>query len=145
MRPLSLAVLYVSMATIIMSNAGVSAADDVIRMDKLLNKFIVEKKSKEAAPLFADDYILITSRGAVVTKKEILVEIASPELKYETLETTNTKVRAHGNTAVLTGILVQKYTYNGSVAENKVWITNTWIKTGDGWKILSGHACLYIE
>jgi ketosteroid isomerase-like protein len=114
--------------------------EEVIQMDKKLNKLIMENNSAEAADYYAEDFLLITSGGGAKSKKDVITEIGSPELKMITNETLKVKVRVHENTAVLTGVLIQKGSYKGKEFDVKLLVTDTWIKTGKGWKLLSGHA-----
>lgn len=108
--------------------------------DARLNKLIMQNLAVEAAALYTDDFLLITSGGKMVTKKEIVEQIASPELKLEVNETTEVRVRVHGTTAVLTGILLQKGSWKGKPFDVKLRVTDTWIKTDSGWQLLSGQA-----
>jgi len=114
--------------------------DEVIQMDKKLNKLIMENNSAEAARYYTDDFLLVTSGGSGKSKKDVVAEIGSPELKIQTNETLKVKVRIHENTAVLTGVLIQKGSYKGKEFDVKLLVTDTWIKTESGWKLLSGHA-----
>ena len=122
------------------SNSLSDSVSEVIEADKKLNMLIMQNKVKEANPYYMDDFILITAAGRMVTKQEVLDEIASPELKLEINETADVKVRVHDHTAVLTAVLHQKGSYKGNVFDARLLVTDTWIKTGKGWQLLSGHA-----
>lgn len=117
-----------------------NSEDEVIQMDKRLNKLIKENNSTEASGYYTDDFLLVTSGGGAKSKKDVITEISSPELKMNTNETLKVKVRVHENTAVLTGVLIQKGSYKGKEFDVKLLVTDTWIKTTSGWKLLSGHA-----
>jgi Domain of unknown function (DUF4440) len=116
------------------------AAQQVREADTRLNRLSMQNLAVEAAPLYMDDFLLITSGGKRVTKTEIVEQIASPELKLEVNETTEVRVRFHGTTAVLTGILQQKGSWKGKQFDVKLRVTDTWIRTDGGWRLLSGHA-----
>jgi len=122
------------------SNSLPDSASEVIEVDKKLNMLIMQNKMKEADPYYMDDFILTTAAGTMVTKREVLDQIASPELKLEINETAEVKVRVHDHTAVLTAVLHQKGSYKGNVFDTRLLVTDTWIKTGKGWQLLSGHA-----
>jgi len=113
---------------------------EVKAADARLNKLIMQNLALEAAPVYMEDFLLITSGGKPVTKKEIVEQIASPELKLEVNETTEVRVRVHETTAVLTGILLQKGSWKGKPFDVKLRVTDTWIKTDSGWQLLSGQA-----
>jgi ketosteroid isomerase-like protein len=116
------------------------SAREVQDADARLNRLIMQNQAAEAAPLYMDDFLLITSNGKTVTKTEIVEQIASPELKLEVNETTEVRVRVHGTTAVLTAILQQKGSWKGKPFDVKLRVTDTWIKTEDGWRLFSGQA-----
>jgi hypothetical protein len=115
-----------------------SDQEAVTETDKQLNLLIVQ----QAARFYADEFILTTSSGKVKLKKDMLTEIASPDLSLEINETTHVVVRALNTTAVLTGILHQKGIYKEKTFDVKLNVTDTWVKTTDGWKLLAGHATL---
>lgn len=112
----------------------------VKKADIELNQLILKKDVRQAATFYADDFILTTATGKIKYKQDLLDEIGSKDLTLEINETLNAEVRMYGSTAVLTGTLRQKGIYKGK--EFDVWlrVTDTWIHTSGGWKILSGHA-----
>ena len=116
------------------------SAQEVQDADARLNRLIMQNQAAEAAPLYLDDFLLITSNGKTVTKTQIVEQIVSPELKLEVNETSEVRVRVHGTTAVLTGILQQKGSWQGKPFDVKLRVTDTWVKTDDGWRLLSGQA-----
>lgn len=119
-----------------------SDKDTVMESDRQLNLLITQHADKGAARFYADEFILTTSSGNVKLKKDMLLEIASPDLTLEINETTQVHVRILENTAVLTGILHQKGKYKEKLFDVKLNVTDTWVKTKDGWKLLAGHATL---
>lgn len=114
--------------------------DQIIEADKQLNLLITQHNAQKAESFYASDFILTTSSGVVKLKKDILTEIATPELQLEVNETSNVTVRILETTAVLTGMLHQKGSYKGKAFDVKLNVTDTWVKTAAGWKILAGHA-----
>lgn len=120
-----------------------SADEETIKaMDAALNKLIQTNNNGEAANYYAADFILNTSGGASKSKADILKEISSSELKLEINLTENVMVRVLDKTAVLTGILHQKGNYGGKIFDVFMKVTDTWVKTESGWKILAGHTSL---
>jgi len=114
----------------------------VAQADAQLNESIKNNEAAKAAAFYADDFVLTTSSGKQKVKSDLLGEIASPELHLAVNETENVKVRVLNSTAVLTGRLHQKGTYKGKAFDVFVLVTDTWVKTETGWKLLAGHATL---
>ena len=132
--------LLVALSFAAINTYAQSGEDEVIQMDKKLNKLIMENNVAEATGYYTEDFLLVTSSGGGKSKKDVIAEIGSAELKMNTNETLKVKVRVHENTAVLTGVLIQKGSYKGKEFDVKLLVTDTWIKTASGWRLLSGHA-----
>ena len=114
----------------------------VVQADVRLNELIKQNEAAKAAAFYAEDFILTTSSGKSKIKSEMLAQIGSPELKLEVNETDNVRVRVLSSTAVLTGRLHQKGSYRGQTFDLFLLVTDTWVKTEAGWKLLAGHATL---
>jgi ketosteroid isomerase-like protein len=136
-QSISAILIFVGMVN---SFPAVDAIQEIVDIDAKLNKLIIQNNADEAASFYTDDFILITSGGKIIYKNDIVAQIGSADLKLEINETTDVKVRVHGTTAVLTGVLHQKGSYKGKSFDAKLYVTDTWIKTERGWKILSGQA-----
>jgi hypothetical protein len=124
---------------------NLTTEQQVIEMDKKLNAFITTHNNTRAATIYTDDFLLITSSGKFKYKQDMLREIASEALQLEINQTNDVKVRVHDNTAVLTGVLHQKGVYNNNAFDVKLYVTDTWIHTSHGWKLLSGHASIILQ
>jgi hypothetical protein len=125
------------------SFSGSETDNDVVqKLDQQLNALIVAHKSREAAALYTDDFLLTTSSGKVKTKQDMLSEIGMTDLVFEINETENVKVRVLENTAVLTGTLHQKGTFKENAFDAKLFVTDTWVRTSGGWKLMAGHATI---
>jgi ketosteroid isomerase-like protein len=140
-RPISRA----ATAALLMTFGPMLAADDaatITALDKELSAAIVAHAPQAVDKLLADDFCLITANAKVRTKSDVMGEASSPDLALEVNESTEVKVRVHGDAAVLTGILHQKGTIKGKAYDARVRYTDTWIRAGSTWKQLSGHASL---
>ena len=134
--------LLVSLLLSTMFSLNSDAEENVMAMDRQLNQLILSHNAKAAASFYATDFILTTSSGKFKSKQDMLTEIASPDVMMEINETIGVKVRVLENTAVLTGTLHQKGIYKGNTFDARLLVTDTWVKTGDEWTLLAGHATL---
>jgi ketosteroid isomerase-like protein len=92
--------------------------------------------------ILADDFVLVTGKGKVFTKKDLLDEARNPDLIYEHQEDTNQTVRVWKDTAVITALLWAKGTEKGKPFEYKLWFSDTYVRTKDGWRYAFGQASL---
>ena len=127
---------------LLLSSAHAQHLDDaklIEHADQKLNALIQNNRASEAQAYYADEFVLTTSSGKTKAKRDILLEIASTDLKLEINKTENVSVRVVGSTAVLTGRLHQKGIYKGNLFDTVLLVTDTWVKTDSGWKLLAGH------
>jgi ketosteroid isomerase-like protein len=122
-----------------------SDVQSVKQADEILNDLIAKNNVAEAEKFYAEDFILTTSSGKRKIKQDILHEISSPDLIMEINRTEEVEVRIVGTTAVLTGMLHQKGSYKGQQFDAWLRVTDTWVSTVDGWKILAGHAGVFTK
>ena len=120
-------------------------AEQIKTLDRELNRAFATHDTSTVDRTLLPEFVLITSSGMVRTKPQILKEVGMPELAFTTNESTEVTVRVVGETAVLTGLLHQVYTYEGKEHDYRVWYTDTWVRVDGTWKQLSGHASRYPE
>jgi len=85
--------------------------------------------------LFADDYVRITSDGAVHNKADMLNGFRTGTSKDEAYELSDIKIRIYGKTAVVTGTLKSKGTLLGvSTFAAGSRFTRVLVKRGGKWE-----------
>jgi len=84
--------------------------------------------------LLADDFILVTGKGKVYTKADLLNEARAGRTVYERQDDSAQKVRVLGNTAVITALLWAKGTEDGKPFEYKLWFSDIYVRTPAGWR-----------
>jgi ketosteroid isomerase-like protein len=93
--------------------------------------------------ILADDFVLVTGLGKTYDKKDLLDQARSREVTYERqdeMPQTQT-VRVWGDTAVVTALLWIKGSQSGSDPfEYKLWFSDTYVRTADGWRYVFGQA-----
>jgi ketosteroid isomerase-like protein len=92
--------------------------------------------------LLADDFVLVTGRGRVYTKADLLREARDTAVHYEHQEDTSQIVRVWQNTAVLTALLWEEGTNHGTPFDYHVWFSDTYVRTPSGWRYVFGQSSL---
>ena len=100
------------------------AKNDVVTMDRLLS----------------DDYILVTSKGDIYTKADLLQEARSGKIAYTRQDDRQQTVRTWGNTAVITALLTVVGTEEGKPFAYNVWFSDTYVCTSKGWRYVFGQS-----
>lgn len=92
--------------------------------------------------ILADDFILVTGSGKVFTKANLLKEARDGNTLYEHQEDEQQTVRVWGDTAVITALLWEKGTSNGKSFDKKLWFSDVYKLTPEGWRYVFAQASL---
>ena len=94
--------------------------------------------------ILADDFTLVLGNGTVHTKAELIDEARSRGIAWEQQKEVDDsqKVRVWGDTAVVTAKLWVKGTRDGKTFDRKLWFSDTYVRTKDGWRYVFGQASL---
>jgi uncharacterized protein (TIGR02246 family) len=124
-----------------------SPEDDERAVAALDTKYQAAVKANDAATMdqiLADDFVLVTGRGKVFNKADLLDSARKKEVTYERQdeEPGTQKVRVWGDTAVVTALLSIKSVQAGKPADYKLWFSDTYVRTPTGWRYVFGQASL---
>ena len=104
----------------------------------------VERNDAEAmAAILHPDMILVLGTGKVHTGEELLRAAREKRIVYERqVEDAGTQVvRLYGDhTAIVTARLWIKGTQNGKPMDFRVWFSDTYVRTPEGWRYVFGQA-----
>ena len=102
-------------------------------------------KNNDAATMdriLANDFILVTGRGKVYNKTDLLKTAKNKDIVYEQQEDTQQTVCVWGDTAVITALLWQKGTYKGEPFDDHLWFGDTYVRMPEGWRYVFGQASI---
>jgi len=85
----------------------------------------------------SDDFIGIGPLGFMLTKQEWLARHRSGDLKYESFNLDEVKVRVYNDAAVLTGRQVQNAAYRGNPIRGQFRITLVFVQQQGQWRLAS--------
>lgn len=143
----------ISLITIILLLGGVfsaqadtpkSDAEAVAALDTEYQAAVARNDADTMDRILADDFILVLGNGTVHTKEELIKEARAKSIQYEQqVEVDNSqKVRVWGDTAVVTAKLWVKGTNGGQSFDRKLWFSDTYVRTKNGWKYVFGQASI---
>jgi len=140
---LILAVLQVAVTC----KLNASPEQDAKTVAALDTKYQAAVKANDAATMaqiLADDFALVTGRGKVYGKADLIDSARKKEVTYERQdeEPGTQKVRVWGDTAVVTALLWIKSVQGDKPADYKLWFSDTYVRTPAGWRYVFGQASL---
>jgi hypothetical protein len=89
--------------------------------------------------MLAADYVFIGSDGSVTSKSDVVKDMQSRDLVWESVAVKDMRVRVYGDTAVVTGRFFGKGRYKGSILDERQRFTSVWIKRSGRWQGISEH------
>jgi ketosteroid isomerase-like protein len=138
-----------AVATIIWSGSGAGSAsqDDqrlVAGLDTQYQAAVKRNDAETMARMLDDRFILVLGDGRTASKADLLDEARRQTVTYEQQdEDAGTQtVRLFGDTAVVTAKLWVKGRRAGTAFDRKLWFSDTYVRTPNGWKYAFGQASL---
>ncbi len=88
----------------------------------------------------ADDIVSTDPSGRVTDKAQDKKDLSSGDLKFQSIELSDLKIRVYGNTAVVTGAETLKATYKGQDISGNYRYTDIWAKRNGKWQAVGSQA-----
>jgi ketosteroid isomerase-like protein len=124
-----------------------SPQDDAKTVAVLDTQYQMAVKNNDAATMdriLADDFTLVTGRGKVFNKADLLKEARDRTATYEHQEDSEQTVRVWGDTAVVTAVLWAKGTQDGKPFDYKLWFSDLYMRTPGGWRYVFAQSSLLL-
>jgi ketosteroid isomerase-like protein len=87
----------------------------------------------------ADDYIVIDPTGTISTKAEDMKNVKSGDLKFDSIDIFESKVRVYGSAAVVTAKSHLKGNYKAQDISGDYSSTDVFVKKDGEWRAVSSH------
>jgi ketosteroid isomerase-like protein len=129
------------------SPAPVSAEQDratVAALDTKYQEAVKRNDAETMGQILHEDFILVLGNGRTATRDDLLNEARKGTIQYERQDEdpgTQT-VRMYGDTAIVTARLWLKYVAEGKAFERRLWFSDTYVRTPQGWRYVFGPASL---
>lgn len=117
-------------------------AEDIATVAALDREYQHAVKHNDAATMariLADDFVLVLGNGTVHDRAAVLEESRSGRVRYERQDEPEQQVRVWGDTAVVTAKLWLKGTRSGEAFERKLWFSDVYVRTPQGWRYVLGQ------
>jgi stalled ribosome rescue protein Dom34 len=112
----------------------------VLQLSHAKFKWLVQKKIDSLKVVLDDRLTYIHSNGWMQTKNELIADLISGKLTYESIEVDQDSIRIYPKSAVVTGRGKFVATLNGSTNTFDLTYTETYVLQKREWKLVSRHA-----
>lgn len=92
--------------------------------------------------IYADDFLGIGPTGVMRNKTEVIADFTSHALTYQSITTSEVRVRVYGNAAVETGRSTMVGQDRGKAVPRDNRFTRVWVMTGGQWQLVANHYSL---
>ena len=116
-----------------------SVEQTLMKIERDVLAALLKKDVAQFGRVFADDAVIVTPDGSPQTKAQLLADVKSGDLVVESSEISDMKVRAYGDSAVVTYVTTDKVKFKGQDISGRYRWTDTFVRRGGTWQIVSAH------
>lgn len=111
-----------------------SIEEELLKLEKEFAEAIVKNDPEAIERFVADDWIIIDPDGRLIDKERFLEVIQSGELTHEMMDSSDSRVRIYGDSAVLTALTRTKGTFRGQEFSTQERATDVFVKRDGRWQ-----------
>ncbi len=115
--------------------------DEVIELHRDKFDWMIEVQMDSLQKYFHEDAIYVHSNGWIETKADVLENLQSGHLKYDSIQYINATCRKVAETAIVLGEAIFFVRLDDKPIEIPLLYTEVYIKTNGYWQFYSRHAC----
>lgn len=90
--------------------------------------------------IVADDVVITYGNGSVGNKSQAIAEIKAPADSSYSLTSDDIQVRVYGETAIVTGRVTEKGTFNGRGLNSQSRYTDVWVRRNGRWQVVAAQS-----
>lgn len=123
-------------------------ADTGAKITALETKWAEAYKQRDVATmssLLADDFIITVEDGSTYSKTGYIAHSGDASTQVELAETTDLKIRVHGNVAVAVGAYHERGKTKGKPYDYYDRLTDMWINIDGKWVVLASHYSIPVK
>lgn len=126
------------------SSDDASIAAQITDLNSTLQKATRSHDTATVAKMVASDYTLVSDTGQVWDRDTFLKVVGDRTIEWIANDPSDVTVRSYnGDCATITALLHTEYRMNGKLHNYIDRFTDVWVKDGDSWRYVTGHATLY--
>ena len=125
-------------SSLVASPAGDKAA--IRKMERDWAVLVVKGDTATMLGMGVDNCMFMDATGHLNTLKQIVADVKSGALVFESMQINDLKVRVYGDAAVVFGLETEKSTYKGEDTSGQNRFTDTFVKRNGRWLCAASHS-----
>ena len=139
--------LTLALGVVHIPSSGKSQTSSVVQqlsqIEQRLANAVVERDLQTYSSLLAQDWTTIDLAGRVLTKSQVMEELASKDRRIESATIDEIRVRELGGVAVVTGRTTATGNYQGQRATVELRFTDVFVRRDGRWQVVGGSIARY--
>jgi ketosteroid isomerase-like protein len=134
---LAIAMLCLLSLSLAAGQSATSVEDQIKKLEQDWAQATIKSGAAAVDQYEADDIITTDPGGRVTDKAQDNTDLSSGDLKFQSMELSDMRVRVYGDTAVAAGTNTLNGTYKGQDISGKYRFTDTWVKRNGKWQVVA--------
>ena len=109
------------------------AVQEIEALEIAHNKALISGDVATLENMMSDDYTLITTRGELRSRAEVLRVFSNPKFNFEYRQVSDIRIRVYGDTAIVTGRATQSVQRGGKDNGDTYIYTRIYVRRGGAW------------
>jgi hypothetical protein len=130
---------------ILLQSSGLAAQDSTTEQQiqeasKVYEQALTQKNEPLLKSILADNFILTTASGKVLTKKDMMLNLTKEGTKYDKFESSEVRISVLNDAAIETGKVHTVGIRGGKKIAETTRYTDFWVKIQGKWLLLAEHS-----
>ncbi len=117
-----------------------TAEQQIQEASKVYEQALTQKNEPLLKSILADNFILTTASGKVLTKKDMMLNLTKEGTKYDKFESSEVKISILNEAAIETGKVHTVGIRGGKKIAETTRYTDFWVKIQGKWLLLAEHS-----
>jgi hypothetical protein len=117
-----------------------TAEQQIQEASKVYEQALTQKNEPLLKSILADNFILTTASGKVLTKKDMMLNLTKEGTKYDKFESSEVRISVLNDAAIETGKVHTVGIRDGKKIAETTRYTDFWIKIQGKWLLLAEHS-----
>jgi len=119
-----------------------TAEQQIQEASKVYEQALTQKNEPLLKSILADNFILTTASGKVLSKKDMMLNLTKEGTKYDKFESSEVRISVLNDAAIETGKVHTVGIRDGKKIAETTRYTDFWIKIQGKWLLLAEHSSL---
>ena len=117
-----------------------AAEQQIQEASKVYEQALTQKNEHLLKSILADNFILTTASGKVLTKKDMMLNLTKEGTKYDKFESSDVRINVLNEVAIETGKVHTVGIRGGKKIAETTRYTDFWVKVQGKWLLLAEHS-----